>query len=158
MSAGRNIWFTLSLALVSALVITSALAVYYYSHYVTAEEKYANTLLSLHGVSYEVNLLIEYQNGTRVWHNQTLIPIGWPLYNATVKVTGGNVEGSWSDFGVFVTAINDEPGYGPEYWLWFTWDMTEERWVLGATGSERHILQQGETAAWLLTSDWTATP
>lgn len=158
MNAGRNIWFTISLVLVSALVITSALSFFYYSNYVTTEEKYANTLLSLNGVSYKFNTLIDYNNGTKIWYNQTIIPIGWSLFNATLKTTGGKVEGSWSDFGVFVTSINEVQGNGPEYWLWFSWDEAENRWMSGQTGAESHILTQGETVAWLLTNDWAATP
>jgi hypothetical protein len=158
LGTGRNIWFTLSLVLVSALVITSELSVHFYAQYVIAEEKYTNTLLSLKDVSYEVNLLINYNNGTKRWYNQTIVPIGYSLFNATIKITDGQVEGSWSDFGVFVTAINGVQGSGPEYWLWFRWDETENRWMSGATGPNSHIITQGETAAWLLTNDWAATP
>jgi hypothetical protein len=79
-----------------------------------AEQRYKDTLSSLNDISYKVNILIKYSNGTKTWHNQTIIPIGWSLFNATLKVTGGKVEGSWSSFGVFVTSINGVSGTGPK--------------------------------------------
>jgi len=157
-STGRNVWFITSLVAVSALVLTSALSFHYYAQYVAAEKRYTDTLSSLNDVSYKVNILVKYSNGTKSWYNQTIIPIGWSLFNATSKATGGKVEGSWSSFGVFVTSINGVKGVGPDYWLWFTWDASKKEWVSGPTGADSHIMKQGETVAWLLTADWTATP
>jgi hypothetical protein len=92
------------------------------------------------------------------WYNETRIPIGWSFYNATNKITNGNVEGIWSEFGVFVTAINGVEGSGPQYWIWFTWDEATKQWTSGATGTDVHILRQNEIVAWYLTDDWMATP
>ena len=158
MERTRNVWFTATLVLASALVLTSALSFYYYAQYVGSEKRYTDTLSSLNDVSYRVNILIKHSNGTRNWYNQTLIPVGWSLFNATKKITGDRVEGTWSSFGVFVTSINGVKGIGPNYWLWYAWDGGEKKWIQGATGSESYILKQGETVAWLLTSDWMATP
>ena len=158
LSKGRNMWFNLSLILASALVLTSALSFYYYSNYTMAEQRYKDTLSSLNDVSYKVNILIKYSNGTKTWHNQTIIPVGWSLFNTTLKVTGGKVEGSWSSFGVFVTSINGVSGTGPKYWLWFTWDEGNKGWTSGQTGADSYIMKPGDTIGWLLTDDWKATP
>lgn len=158
MSKSRSIWFTSSLVLASALVLTSALTVYYNAQYVAAEKRYTDTLSSLNDVSYKVNIMINYGNGTKTWYNQTIIPVGWSLFNATSKATGGGVEGTWYSFGVFVTSINGVGGTESLYWLWFTWDDVENKWVSGQTGADSYIMSHDETAAWLLTDDWTATP
>jgi uncharacterized protein YbdZ (MbtH family) len=154
----RNKWFTIALVFAAAVVLTSATAFYCYANWTSAEERYQTTLTSLQDLSYTVNVLIKSENGQAVWHNQTRIPIGWSFYNTTEKVTEGRIEGSWSEFGVFVTSINGIAGNGPAYWLWFTWDENAKQWTSGMTGTDAHIMRQNETVAWLLTDDWIATP
>ena len=151
-------WFTIAIVLASAVVLTSASTFYYYTSWVSAEERWQTTLTSLQDLSYTVNVLIQSGDDQVVWHNQTRIPIGWSLYNTTKKVTDGNINGLWSEFGVFVTSINDVEGTGSTYWLWFTWDENAKQWLLGMTGVDTHIMRQDETVAWLFTDDWMATP
>jgi hypothetical protein len=158
LSKSHNVWFTISLLLVSGLVLTSAVATYYYIRLTAAEKLYADTLSSLNDVSYRVNLLIEYGNGTKTWRNQTIIPVGWSLYNTTSKVTGGRIEGTWFSFGFFITSINGVQGTGPSYWSWYTWEREQSKWVPGASGAGSYIMKQGDVVAWLLTSDFSATP
>ncbi len=153
-----NTWFTISLVLTSVLVLTSGLTIHYYGQYVDAEKNYRNTLSSLNDVSYKVNILIEYRNGTRAWYNQTIIPVGTSVLNTTSKVVGGKIEGQWYSFGVFVTSLNGVRAIGSNSWLWFNWDRAQNRWIQGASGPESYILKQGDTIGWLLTDDWTATP
>jgi hypothetical protein len=69
----------LSAALLALLILVSGIAVYFYFDSVEAKRHY-NTLLSeLEGVALTVNLLIDCGNGTMVWHNKTLLPIGATL-------------------------------------------------------------------------------
>jgi hypothetical protein len=154
----HNVWFTISLVLVSGLVLASSLAAYYYAQYRAADKRYVDTLSSLNDVSYSVNLLIEYSNGTKAWHNQTIIPVGWSLLNTTYKVTGGRVDGTRYSFGFLVTSINGVKAMGDISWLWYTWDTNQRIWVLGASGSESYSMKQGDVVAWLLTSDFSALP
>ena len=149
----RNVWFTVSLALISALVLTSGLTFYYYSRYVTAEKQYLDTLSSLNEVSYKVNILINYGNGTKRWYNQTTIPIGWSFLNATLKATEGKVEGTWYPFGVFVTSINGVRGTGQQFWLWFHWDKAKGKWLPCAEAGQAAVGPQpryrpGTTGSW----------
>lgn len=154
----RNTWFTISLVLTSALVLTSGLTINYYGQYVDAEKNYLNTLSSLNDVSCKVNILIDYRNGTREWYNQTIIPVGTSVFNATSKAVGGKIEGQQYSFGVFVTSLNGVRAIGSNSWLWFNWDSAQNRWTLGASGPESYILKQGDAVGWLLTDDWAATP
>lgn len=154
----EKMWFTIALVLATAVVLMSATTFHYYTNWVSAEERYRITMASLHDLSYTVNVLILSEDNHAAWYNQTRIPIGWSLYNTTEKVVDGNINGLWSEFGVFVTSINDVDGNGPAYWLWFTWDAHVNRWISGMTGANAHIMRQNETVAWLLTDDWMATP
>lgn len=158
MNKVRNIWFTLSIFLASAVVITSSLAFSYYSNYVASEQRYKDTLSTLDGISYKVNIMIEYSKDSKTWYNQTVIPIGWSLFNATAKATGGKIEGQWYSWGVFVTSINSVSGTGPKYWLWFTWNNSKKEWVYSQSGADSYIMKQGEIVSWFLTDDFSATP
>ncbi|MCW4039232.1 MAG: hypothetical protein NWE83_00605 [Candidatus Bathyarchaeota archaeon] len=158
MSRKQNKWFVITLVLAAVVALTSATATYSYANWQLAEERYQTTLTSLQDLSYTVNVLIKSGADQMEWYNDTRIPIGWSFYNATDKITNGNVEGIWSEFGVFVTAINGVEGNGPQYWIWFTWDEATKQWTSGATGTDVHILRQNEIVAWYLTDDWMATP
>ena len=154
----RNTWFTISLVLISGLVLTSGLSFYYYAQYSATEKKYTDTLSSLNEISYKINILIKYSNGTKSWYNQTIIPIGWSLLNATQKATGDRVKGNLYPFGFFVTSINGVEGTGSYSWLWFMWDNSKKEWTSGTSGADSYIMKQADTVAWLLTNDWSATP
>ena len=156
MGEHRNIWFTLSLILSSALILTTTLTVYFYTSYREAEKRYANTLSTLSAVTYPVKILIKYDNGTKIWYNQTLIPIGWSLLQATNKTTEGKVVGEKFSFGMFVTSINGVPGKGPVYWIAYSWNGS--KWDLLNIGSDQFILKQGEIVAWYLTGDLNKMP
>jgi hypothetical protein len=156
MKTSLNVWFTLALVLACTTVIASVVAVYYYMSFSTLEKRYANTLAALNSLAYTVRILIKYGNGSSVWYNQTLIPIGWSLLQATNKTTGGKVLGQRYSIGTFVTAINGVPGNGPQYWIAYSWNGTE--WVPLETPTELYILRQGEIVAWYLTDDWSKSP
>jgi len=149
----------LSAALLVFLILASGVAVYFYLDNVEAHRRYNSLLSELEGVSLEVNLLIDYGNGSLVWHNKTLLPIGATLLNATLKVSR-SVEYIGSDMGVFVTGIDGvgtkivKKGY---YWLWWRFDKAQGKWVLGETAADRFILQRGDTLAWVY-EDTSAYP
>jgi len=141
----------LSAALLALLILSCGIAVYFYLESIEANRRYTSLLSELEGVSLEINLLIDYGNGTLIWHNKTLLPIGATLFNATLKVTK-SVEYIGSDMGVFVTGIDGvgtrivEKGY---YWLWWRFDKAQGEWVLGETSADRYILQRGDILAWV---------
>lgn len=155
MSRSSNIWFAIALAMICSTAIASTIAVYYYMSYTSMEKLYTETLTSLDSLTYNVNILIKYGN-KKVWYNQTRIPIGWSLLQATNKTTGGRVLGQTYSFGTFVTEINSVRGTGPEYWIAYTWNGT--KWTSLEVSPEHYILRQGETVAWYLTDDWSKTP
>jgi uncharacterized membrane protein len=151
-----NTWLMLSFILAIATILTSALSIHFYMRYTDTERKYVDALEALNTLTYSVNILVKYNNGSFVWYNRTLIPIGWSLLQATNKTTGWKLAGERFLFGVVVTSINGVQGKGPCYWLCYRWDG--EKWVLLEVGADQYILKQNEIVAWYLTDDWSKTP
>jgi hypothetical protein len=147
----KNGLSVLSAALLALFILSSGIAVYFYLDSVDANRRYRSLLSELEGVSLEINLLIDYGNGTQIWHNKTLLPIGATLLNATLKVSR-SVEYIGSDMGVFVNGID---GVGTKivkkghYWLWWRFDWAQGEWMLGETAADRYVLQRGDTLAWV---------
>jgi len=146
----RNVWFLVSLCLLVAVVINASITVYYYQGYVNMEKRYKDITIKLADVSYNVNMLVKYDNGTKVWYNQSLVPIGWSLFNATLKVTGGRAEYAIFFGSPFITKINGVKGSGPYAWMWYLWNATSATWKLGEAGADAYILRDGDVVAWYL--------
>lgn len=142
---------TLSVILLILVVLLGALSVYFYLESAEMRSRCNYLLTELKSVSLEVDLLIDYGNGSMVWHNKTVLPIGASLLNATLKVSR-SVEYIGSDMGVFVNGIDGvgtkivKKGY---YWLWWRFDKEKGEWVLGETGADQYIVKRGEVLAWL---------
>lgn len=101
-------------------------------------------------ITLRVNLLIKYDNGTKKWFNNTLVPVGWSLFNLTFYVLEGKVEYRVYPLGVFVTGINGVSQRGNHYWFWYRWDTTTRDWVLGEVGAGSYILRRNDVLAWYL--------
>ncbi|MBO3804217.1 MAG: hypothetical protein JTT11_10205 [Candidatus Brockarchaeota archaeon] len=154
-----NPWFVSSLCLAATLVISLGLVLHYYMAYTTLEQDYAHLLSDLRGLTYSVNLLVEFSNGTKAWYNGTLVPIGWSLFNMTLR-TVGEVEYQTMYGSVVVTGIMGERSSGSLFWLWYSWDQSAKDWVLGNVGADQYILREGDTVAWYLAdaSDFPNVP
>jgi len=128
-------------------IISIATTIYYYQEYLTLNRQYDEELAKLGVVSYTVNILLD-NNGTKTWYNQTIIPIGWSLYNATVEVTNGNVNYSPVYGPSFITAINGVSNTGSYYWIWWVWNGASHSWTLGTVGANAYTLNNNDTVAW----------
>jgi len=142
-------WFLLSLCLIALLIPSLSLNIYYYEAYTSSEQRYAR-LLSERRKIISVDLLIEFSNGTRIWHNDTLVPIGWTLFNLTIVTTGGRVEYQTAYGSAFITGIGGVSGSGPFFWLWYSWNFTSGDWEPGMSGADQYVLLDGDTLAWYL--------
>ncbi|MDQ1278769.1 MAG: hypothetical protein QG670_29 [Thermoproteota archaeon] len=141
----KNVWFLVSICLIIVTVISASLTMYYYTAYTDQQKQLRGITLKLNEVSYSVNILIKYQNGTKLWYNNTLIPIGWSLFNTTLKITNGKVEGS-----SFITSINSIGSNYPYAWIWYLWDSSSSTWKVGDKGADAYILRDKDVAAWYL--------
>jgi len=145
-----NIWaITTIVFLVWAMGATIAASNYY-----MLSQKQQATIESLQSivsnVAIKVNLAISYGNGTVVWYNDTYLPIGYSLFNATAKLcrVGFTV---YPSMGIWVNSINgvsEDPSTN-KYWIWYTW--SSNGWKMGPVGADQYPLRDGETLKWELT-------
>ncbi|UCH02348.1 MAG: hypothetical protein JSV20_00700 [Candidatus Bathyarchaeota archaeon] len=163
----RNIWFLTSLLLIIVVIVNAGVTIYYYQGYTNLEQQKNELTTTLNevsqklsDVSYAVDILIKYKNDTKTWYNQTLIPIGWSFFNATIKITNGNMDYDIFFGSPFITEIYGEKAGGVYAWLWFKWDETSLSWISGETGADGYMLKDEDIVAWYLadTSTWPDIP
>ena len=155
-------WFAVSLFLIGTTIIASSFSVYYYVMYNGAIEQYQQALSSLRSSTYKVDIMIKFANGTQIWRNSTIIPIGWSLFNATMRATNGDMNYTFYSFAPttpYVITIFGVRAQGVHSWFWWAWNATERDWQLGEVGANAYILKDGDVVAWYLadTSTWPPT-
>jgi hypothetical protein len=106
----------------------------------------------------KVNLLIDYGNGTRRWHNGTLVPLGSSLLNATMQVASVNY--TLGTYGAFVNSINGINNDKSRSMYWMYWVFREGKWVLGEVSADNFRLKDGDIVAWFYEncSKWPPEP
>jgi len=149
--AQKNIFTWTSLGFLCVLILAMSFGAYYYTEYIKYQQLYSKTLRELQ--KYDryvfVNILIDYGNSTKEWHNNTLIVRGADLLNATRIVSEVNY--TRGTYGAFVTHINFVGGDPNTYWLWYSWNSTSSNWDFGPVACDAHILSEGEIVAWIYT-------
>ena len=155
----RGAWVLASVFLAWAVVATS-IASYYFVQYTNYYGLYEDVLGKLGEVSITVGVAIDYGNGTRVWCNGTVLPIGATLFNATLKVS--KYEYKLYDGKAFTTAINDVKQKPDEkmYWTWWYWNEAERKWILGPVACNDYMLRDGHVVIWYYSKveAWPPTP
>lgn len=108
-------------------------------------------------IGVEINLLIDFGNGTKLWFNNTILPYGSSLLNATLA-KAQPVKYTTFETGAFVDEIMGVMNTNPWYWLW--WKYEDGRWVMGETGADAAKLRDGGIYAWKYcdTSKWPPEP
>jgi hypothetical protein len=173
-----NPWFSATLILIITTVIGLGTTLHFYQSYTNADQLYENSLKTINDltvtlqeisnnltttaqklqeVSFTPKILIKYNNGTKEWHNQTFIPIGWSLFNATQKITNGNIEYQQYSFGKFITSINGVKGDLTIFWALYIWNVNSTSWTSSLVGAEAYRLKSEDIVAWYL-SDGSSPP
>ncbi len=157
----RGVWFSVSVGLTVALVLAGFLASYYYLQFSSVEANYRETLASLDKVSYQVNVLINYGNGTLQWLNNTRIPVGWNAFNATAANASLDAPYFPEFTSHFIKAINGvglvkDQAQKDWFWTFWVWDTSTKDWKLSEVGADQVILTGGQIVAWNYadTSNW----
>lgn len=128
----------------TSLVLVGFIAGYYHMEYQNLLKK----LEEYESCVMHINICINYKewNGTVVWYNNTLVPLGCNLLNATQRVAVVNYTYSPSYEASFVNAINNIWNSGNNYWIWYLW--TGNSWEYGPVGADIYILSPNETVMW----------
>jgi hypothetical protein len=140
-------WIT---ALLVCITIGSiSMMVYYYNRYQVLSSNYNNLLSDLNEVSIFVDIKIDYGNGNYEWQNETLLPIGSTLFEATIKIA--DVEYTSGEFGIFIESINGVKGGDQKFWMWNYYDEEKGEWALGPVASDQWMINDGDTLSWVYT-------
>lgn len=103
-----------------------------------------------------VSVVIDYGNGTLIWHNDTEMSAGSSLFELTRKIAAVNhtyyalIEPGH----VLINSINDKASYiDPSYtwgysWIWYYWDDAQKKWISGPVGSDAWLLEDGGVYKW----------
>ncbi len=97
-----------------------------------------------------VSICIDYKewNGTVIWHNDTIVPLGCNLLQATKTVAVVNYT-YWPAYQAsFVDAINGVWNHGAYFWMWLRWNSEREMWEYGDYGADRYTLTKGDIVMW----------
>jgi len=104
---------------------------------------------------YSVNILLNFGNGTRRWHNDTQVQPGWNLYTATVVLTGGDMQATWYPPSPalgpgehFVNSIDEVSGTATSYWSVWTYNSTA-LWQMSPVGADLIPVYNGSVFAWV---------
>lgn len=131
-------------------VTATAFTGYYYLQYRQLED----TLKTMQSLVLKVNVLMNYGNGTKEWHNNTLVPAGSTVFNATVAIA--EVDYSlWNEY-VLIDAINGLKGTKDLGWIWWIWDPSTSEWKQVLEAANKHVLVEGDTIGWNYQS-WAST-
>jgi hypothetical protein len=106
-------------------------------------------------VTLNVNVCIDYGNGTINWHNETRTPTGSSLFQLTQKISAINYTyySSMKPGHVLMDSINDKKAYTVDYsegwsWIWYYWDGDEQSWISGPVGCDAWMLKNGGIYKW----------
>jgi len=153
MKGGGGFWRPLGVVLIGVIIVLGMNNLLLYSQLSLTEEKYRSTVESLGRLSYSIDLLINYGNGSRVWYNGSRIPIGWSLFNATVLILGDRVRSTYyPEFKAHMVNSIDGVGDDPERknWAWMLWHYNEAsgKWETYDLGADFIVPRDGEKVAW----------
>lgn len=130
----------------TSLALASFVAGYYYMKFQNLTElleKYEN-------VTIRVNICIYYKelNETLVWYNNTIVPLGCNLLQATETVALVNSTHFPAQQASFVDAINGVWNHGAYFWMWQHWNNAQEKWEYGDIGADKYTLTNNEIVRW----------
>jgi hypothetical protein len=143
-----NIWAVISIVFLIWAVVATVGAANYYQISQTQQTTISNLQSLVNNLGIKVNIAINYGNGTIDWHNDTYIPIGFSLFNATQKVA--TLDYTSSALGIFVTGINgvSQDVTANRYWVYDTWSNGE--WEIVWTAALNYVLHDNEIVMWSL--------
>lgn len=142
----------LTVALLAGVIASSYAALFYYGQAVSLEGQNQFLRSKLASVSANVDIELNFGNGTSVWFNDTYVPLGSSLLNATYYATGGRMDTKTYPFGVFVTGLMGVGSTSSSYWLWYYYDPQSGSWKEGPVGADQRTVSDGDIFLWNYTS------
>lgn len=139
-------------------ILGTLAAAYYYVQYSTYRREYTDLAKQLDSVSIRANVLISYGNGTRVWHNSTLLPLNSTAFTA-LNATADSFDYEGSGGTLYITSINGVTENSTYGWMYWVWDTQDSEWKLGEYSAAVTRLHEGDTVAYAFTiAQWPPPP
>lgn len=118
-------------------ILATGMAGYYYLRF----EDVLKAFQEIESSIIEVDLLIDYGNGTETWHNRTELIAGSTAFDALQTVTR-DVEVDPYGVMIFITSIDGIGGEENSEWFWFWdyWDDDKSEWGNTMEACNQYIL------------------
>jgi len=148
----EDAWKLLSVVLIAGIILSSYGVIYYYQQYsdLLSQNNYLRSELGSVGETLDV--AVDFGNGTTMWYNDTYVPVGSSVYNATLVATKGQMTTqsytSGNVTGVFVTGILGLSETSTSYWLWYYYDNSSRSWTEAPVGADSYLAIQGGIYLW----------
>ena len=143
----ENTYKLMAVALLCTTIAAGALAVNYNYQLRALDEDYQAVIEELEDFTAQVDIMIDYGNGTVQWYNDTRIQTSASVLDATVLAC--DVEYQTSDFGSFVTTVNGVEQDASHFWIWSFYD---DGWEVGMVGADQYNIHDGDIIGWTYTS------
>ncbi len=152
----ERVWRIVTLVLLTSLLVAGYGVVYFYdeANSFRSQNDYLRGKLS--AVSETVSIAVSFGNGTLLWMNDTVVPMGSSVFNATYVATSGRLVADAYTLGpvtgVFVTGILGVNSTSTAYWLWYYYSPSDQTWVEAPVGADAYMAAQGGLYLWNFTS------
>lgn len=135
MSVRRRTVVFVVLAILVWAVLATGMAGYYYIRF----EDVTKAFQEIEGSIIEVDVLIDYGNETKKWHNQTKLIAGSTTFDALLEVTT-DVQYETHSFGKLIIGIDGREGGENSGWIWWFWDTEELDWDYSLDAVDQYTL------------------
>lgn len=157
----RRVFTYVALAMLVWAILGTATAGYYFTQFTTYQNEYRNLVKELNTlsqamgnlsdvmetVSLKANILVDYGNETKIWHNNTALPVGSTGFTAILAVGDTRYVDYGGDMGILITSVDglaNNSTFG-----WFCWyrDSAESEWTFLEYSCVKYILHRGDIIA-----------
>jgi hypothetical protein len=107
-----------------------------------------------------VDLLVDFGNGSSLWFNNTKVPSSDNFYNVTYYDVSGNMEAVWDGYPLSAHLVYKIMGYGCDststncngYWSLWLWNGSKSCWIYSEVGADLLKVSDATMAAWYFTT------
>jgi hypothetical protein len=167
----RRAFTYIALAMLVWAISGTATAGYYFTQYTIYHNEYRNLVNEFNALSYamgnisgvmesvslRINILVSYGNGTKIWHNNTALPVGSTAFTSILAVADIRYKDYGGDLGILVTSVNGLTNSSTCGWSYWYRDIEKSEWVLPEYSCAKYILHRGDTIAFTYAS-WPPPP
>jgi len=112
----------------------------------------------LESLSLRVNILVSYGNGTKIWQNNTALPLGSTAFTAILALADINFTDYGEDLGILVTSIDGVDNNSTHGWFYWYWNAENSVWVLPEYSCTKYVLNRNDIVAFTYESYMTWPP